>query len=72
MLNLENTLLVIVDVQGNLAHSMYRKEVLFKNIRDVAHHPVIGVPHSPLSLTSTHEHLFICMHEKMSEFKHTG
>ena len=35
MLDLENTLLVIVDVQGNLAHSMYRKEVLFKNIREL-------------------------------------
>ena len=31
----ENTILVIVDVQGKLAHSMFEKERLFRNLRKV-------------------------------------
>lgn len=31
----ENTVLVIVDVQGKLAHSMFEKERLFRNLRTV-------------------------------------
>ena len=35
MLNLDNTVLVIVDLQGKLAHLMYDKESLFENIRKI-------------------------------------
>jgi len=35
MINLENTMLVVIDVQGNLAQAMYEKELLFKNIRKI-------------------------------------
>ena len=32
MMTLENTMLVVIDVQGNLAQAMYEKEGLFKNL----------------------------------------
>lgn len=35
MLNLENTVLLIVDVQGKLAHLMYNKENLFDQIKKI-------------------------------------
>ena len=35
MLDSEKTILVIIDVQGNLAHSMWEKETLFKNFREL-------------------------------------
>ena len=35
MLELEKTLLVLVDVQGTLAHLMHRKEDLFSNLRKI-------------------------------------
>lgn len=35
MLMLENTTLLIVDVQGKLAHLMYEKEKLFENIQKI-------------------------------------
>ena len=33
MLKLEDTVLVVIDVQGKLAHLMHEKEELFKNVR---------------------------------------
>jgi hypothetical protein len=33
MLKLENVTLLIVDIQGNLAHLMHGKERLFKNVQ---------------------------------------
>jgi len=33
MLNIEESVLVIVDVQGKLAYSMFQKEQLFRNLR---------------------------------------
>ncbi len=35
MLSTEKTILIIVDIQGNLAHSMHRKEDLFRNTREL-------------------------------------
>ena len=35
MITLENTMLVVIDVQGNLAEAMYEKELLFKNLRKI-------------------------------------
>lgn len=35
MLTLQNTLLIVVDVQGKLAHLMHRKEMLFENLRKI-------------------------------------
>ena len=33
MLTLDNTVFLLVDVQGKLAHSMHAKENLFKNLK---------------------------------------
>ncbi len=33
MLKKENTVLLLIDIQGNLAHSMYEKELLFENLQ---------------------------------------
>lgn len=35
MLDINNTLLTIIDVQGNLAHAMHGKETLFKRIKQL-------------------------------------
>ena len=35
MLDINNTVLTIIDIQGNLAHAMYDKESLFKNVKQL-------------------------------------
>lgn len=45
MLTTEDTILVVVDVQGNLAQSMHNKEELFENLKKVIKGlQVLGVP----------------------------
>jgi len=45
MLELDNTVLVIIDVQGKLATLMYEREILFKNLsRLIEGAQVLGVP----------------------------
>ena len=59
MLNIENTSLLIVDIQGNLAHSMYGKELLFKNAQklikgvQVLEIPIIWLEQNPQGLGPT-------------------
>jgi nicotinamidase-related amidase len=45
MLKIENASLLIVDMQGNLAHSMYGKELLFRNVQKLIKGiQVLGIP----------------------------
>jgi nicotinamidase-related amidase len=45
MLKTENAALVIVDIQGNLAHTMHGKELLFKNVQKLIKGiQVLGIP----------------------------
>lgn len=45
MLATDNTVLLIVDVQGKLAHLMHEKEILFNNIRNtIKGARVLGIP----------------------------
>ena len=45
MLATDNTVLLIVDVQGKLAHLMHEKEILFENIRNtIKGAQVLGIP----------------------------
>jgi len=45
MLTSENTILVLVDVQGKLAHLMHGKETLFENLRRVIKGiQILGIP----------------------------
>jgi len=45
MLKIENTTLLIVDIQGNLAHSMHGKELLFKNVQKLIKGiQILGIP----------------------------
>ena len=45
MLKKENTTLLIVDIQGNLAHLMHGKELLFKNVQKLIKGiQILGVP----------------------------
>ena len=45
MLTLENTVLVIVDVQGKLVHLMDKKEVLFENLqKTIKGAQILGIP----------------------------
>jgi len=45
MLDIRNTVLVIIDVQGKLAHLMYKKEELFDNLqRLIKGARVLGIP----------------------------
>ena len=45
MLMSENTVLIIVDVQGKLAHLMYKKEVLFENLQKIIKGvQILGIP----------------------------
>jgi nicotinamidase-related amidase len=45
MLKIENASLLIIDIQGNLAHSMYGKELLFKNVqRLIKGIQILGIP----------------------------
>lgn len=45
MLKIENTTLLIVDIQGNLAYSMHGKELLFKNVQKLIKGiKILGVP----------------------------
>lgn len=59
MLMLDNALLVIVDVQGKLAHTMYEKEALFHNLQkliagaQVLEIPVLWVEQNPKGLGPT-------------------
>ncbi|MDD2316391.1 MAG: hydrolase [Desulfobacterales bacterium] len=59
MLNIENVVLLIVDVQGNLAHSMHEKELLFENVQklikgiQVLDIPILWVEQNPQGLGPT-------------------
>jgi len=45
MLEIDNTTLLIVDIQGNLAHLMHGKELLFKNVQTLIKGvQIIGIP----------------------------
>ena len=45
MLKTENVALLLVDIQGNLAHSMHGKELLFKNVQKLIKGiQVLGIP----------------------------
>lgn len=45
MLKIENTTLLIVDIQGNLAHLMHGKELLFKNVQKLIKGiQILGIP----------------------------
>ena len=45
MLKTENTTLLIIDIQGNLAHLMHGKELLFKNVQKLINGiQVLGIP----------------------------
>ncbi len=45
MLATDNTVLLIIDVQGKLAHLMHEKEILFDNIRNTINGAqVLGIP----------------------------
>ena len=35
MLEINNTVLTVIDIQGNLAHAMHEKESLFKNVKQL-------------------------------------
>lgn len=59
MLKIENTTLLIVDIQGNLAHSMHGKELLFKNVQklikgiQILRIPILWVEQNPRGLGPT-------------------
>ena len=45
MLKIENTTLLIIDIQGNLAHLMHDKELLFKNVQKLIKGiQILGIP----------------------------
>jgi len=45
MLKLDNTVLSVIDVQGELAHAMYNKEMLFENIQKlIKGAKILGIP----------------------------
>lgn len=60
MINIENTGLIIVDIQGNLAEQMYEKESLFKQTSiliqgaKLLNLPIIWVEQIPEKLGATH------------------
>ncbi len=59
MLKIENTTLLIVDIQGNLAHLMHGKELLFRNVQklikgiQVLGIPILWVEQNPQGLGTT-------------------
>ena len=59
MLNTENTVLIIVDVQGKLAHLMRQKNILFDNLQrlikgmQILGIPIIWLEHCPEALGPT-------------------
>jgi nicotinamidase-related amidase len=59
MLEMANVVLLIVDIQGKLAHLMHRKELLFKNVQNlikgirVLGIPILWVEQNPQGLGST-------------------
>lgn len=59
MLEIENTVLLIIDIQGKLAHLMDKKELLFKNVQNLIKGsrtlgiPIIWVEQNPKGLGAT-------------------
>jgi len=59
MLEIENTVLLIIDIQGKLAHLMDKKELLFKNVQNLIKGsrtlgiPIIWVEQNPKGLGPT-------------------
>jgi len=59
MLKIENTTLLIIDIQGNLAHLMHGKELLFKNVQklikgiQILEIPILWVEQNPQGLGPT-------------------
>jgi hypothetical protein len=59
MLKIENAFLLIIDIQGNLAHSMYGKELLIKNVqRLIKGIQILKMRDYGVSLTSVETALF--------------
>jgi hypothetical protein len=59
MLKIENASLLIIDIQSNLAHSMYGKELLFKNVqRLIKGIQILKMRDYGVSLTSVETALF--------------
>jgi nicotinamidase-related amidase len=59
MLKIENATLLIIDIQGNLAHLMHGKELLFKNVQklikgiQILEIPILWVEQNPQGLGPT-------------------
>lgn len=59
MLKMKDTVLLIIDIQGNLAHSMYGKELLFENVQrlikgiQVLEIPILWIEQNPQGLGPT-------------------
>ncbi|MFH1994921.1 MAG: hydrolase [Nitrospinota bacterium] len=67
MLDIENTILLVVDVQGNLAQAMLEKEELFKNLERIINGakvlgvPIIWVEQNPDGLGGTTPQIAACL-----------
>ncbi|MCA9407134.1 MAG: isochorismatase family protein [Candidatus Omnitrophica bacterium] len=59
MFSIENSLLLVIDIQGNLAYQMFQKESLFKNIQtliqtaDILDIPVLYTEQAPEKIGQT-------------------
>ncbi len=59
MLDINNTILTVIDIQGNLAHAMHEKEILFKRVKQLIKGfktieiPIILTEQNPKGLGST-------------------
>jgi nicotinamidase-related amidase len=59
MLKIKETVLLIIDIQGNLAHSMYGKDLLFENVQrlikgiQVLEIPILWIEQNPQGLGPT-------------------
>jgi hypothetical protein len=80
MLNIENAILSIVDIQGKLAHSMYEKELLFKNVQklikgiQVLRIPIIWLEQNPKGLGPTIPEIadLLSDHQPISKMSFSG
>jgi hypothetical protein len=80
MLKIENTVLSIVDIQGKLAHLMYEKGLLFKNIQklikgiQVLKIPIIWMEQNPKGLGPTIPEIagLLSDHQPISKMSFSG
>ncbi|MDA8096521.1 MAG: hydrolase [Clostridia bacterium] len=67
MLSTENTALLVIDIQGKLAHTMYSKEIFFENVRTmikaakVLSLPIIWMEQYPKGLGPTIPEIAGCL-----------